>query len=104
MFGAAQIAIINNNAAGVGFNDPTPAAPIGGNPGTTVGEQRLNAFRHAAEIWGLSVPENLATAEWKVDAARFRTKGRNTPYEGRTLTGRVHMTLVDGRIVHRGGT
>ena len=40
------------NAAGVGFNDATPAAPVGGNPGTTRGQQRLNAFAHAASIWG----------------------------------------------------
>jgi dihydroorotase len=40
-------------------------------------------------------------AEWKVDATRFRTKGRNTPYNGMALTGRVHYTLVDGRVVHR---
>ena len=42
------------------------------------------------------------TAEWQVNAARFRTKGRNTPYQGMTLTGRVHYTVVNGRIVHRG--
>jgi dihydroorotase len=40
-------------------------------------------------------------AEWKVDAAKFRTKGRNTPYNGMTLTGRVHYTVVHGRVVHR---
>ena len=45
---AATIVIINGNAAGVGFNDPTPAAPVGGNTGTTLGEQRLIAFQHAA--------------------------------------------------------
>lgn len=49
--GPAQIIIVNINAAGVGFNDPTPAAPVGGNPGTTLGEQRLIAFQHAAAIW-----------------------------------------------------
>ena len=49
---AATIVIINNNAAGVGFNDPTPRAPVGGNPGTTLGEQRLAVFNHAAQIWG----------------------------------------------------
>jgi hypothetical protein len=49
---AATITIINANAAGIGFNDPTPATPVGGNPGTTVGAQRLNAFQHAADIWG----------------------------------------------------
>ena len=49
---AAQITILNTNAAGVGFNDPTAATPVGGNTGTTVGEQRLIAFQHAADIWG----------------------------------------------------
>lgn len=47
----ATIVIVNVNAAGVGFNDPTPAAPVGGNPGTTLGDQRLNAFQYAASIW-----------------------------------------------------
>lgn len=52
---AAQITIVNVNAPGVGFNDPTPAAPVGGNPGTTVGQQRLIAFQHAAAIWGAAL-------------------------------------------------
>ena len=47
----AQFVIVNINAAGVGFNDPTPAAPVGGNTGTTLGEQRLIAFSHAAGLW-----------------------------------------------------
>ncbi len=38
--------------------------------------------------------------EWKVEPSRFFTKGRNTPYAGRTLTGLVACTVVDGRIVH----
>lgn len=49
--GPAQIVIVNINAPGVGFNDPTPAAPVGGNPGTTLGQQRLFAFQRAAELW-----------------------------------------------------
>jgi len=53
--GAATIIINNINAAGVGFNDPTPAAPIGGNSGTTIGAQRLNAFTFAANIWGATL-------------------------------------------------
>ena len=35
--GPAQIVIVNINAPGVGFNDPTPRAPVGGNTGTTLG-------------------------------------------------------------------
>lgn len=46
-----RIIIFNNNAPGVGFNDPTPAAPVGGNTGVTRGEQRLNVFNRAAAIW-----------------------------------------------------
>ncbi len=51
-FAGAKITIVNNNAPGVGFNDPSPRAPIGGNPGTTLGQQRLNAFEFAANTWG----------------------------------------------------
>ena len=40
-------------------------------------------------------------SRWTVDPARFRSKGRNTPYAGRQLQGLVHLTLVDGRIIHR---
>ena len=56
---AATIAIVNGNAAGVGFNDPTPAAPVGGNPGITLGEQRLNAFQAAANIWGATLTSTV---------------------------------------------
>ncbi|MBK5258744.1 MAG: peptidase [Thermoanaerobaculia bacterium] len=51
--GAARFVIENKDVGtGKGFDDPTPAAPVGGNNGTTLGEQRLNVFRYAAEIWG----------------------------------------------------
>ncbi len=52
---AASIVINNTNTAGVGFNDPTPVTPVGGNPGTTLGEQRLFAFTYAANIWGATL-------------------------------------------------
>ncbi|WP_457355934.1 PA domain-containing protein [Roseateles sp. P5_D6] len=52
---AATIVIQNLNAAGEGFNDPTPAAPVGGNAGTTLGQQRLIAFQTAANIWGATL-------------------------------------------------
>ena len=57
--GPAQIVIVNINAPGVGFNDPTPAAPVGGNSGTTLGQQRLIAFEHAAQIWGARLDSNV---------------------------------------------
>jgi hypothetical protein len=53
---AATILIVNTDGAGEGFNDPTPVAPVGGNPGTTIGQQRLNVFQEAANIWGALLP------------------------------------------------
>ncbi|MEN1972760.1 PA domain-containing protein [Luteimonas sp. MJ204] len=49
---AATIIPVNMNAPGVGLNDPTPAVPVGGNPGKTVGEQRQIAYQFAADLWG----------------------------------------------------
>lgn len=47
----ATFVIVNQDGPGEGFNDTTPAAPVGGNPGTTVGQQRLNVFAKAGQIW-----------------------------------------------------
>jgi hypothetical protein len=48
----ANIVINNVDPPNVGFNDPTPALPVGGNIGVTVGEQRLIAYRYALDLWG----------------------------------------------------
>ncbi len=52
VFANAHLIIRNTNLAGVGFNDTTAAAPVGGNAGTTLGQQRLAVFQRAADIWG----------------------------------------------------
>ena len=52
---------------GAGFDDPTPVAPVGGNNGTTLGQQRLNAFIFAAGIWGATInsgPTITISANW----------------------------------------
>jgi hypothetical protein len=56
---AATIIIVNQNEPGIGFNDPTPVAPVGGNTGTTLGQQRLIAFQHAADIWGQTLTSTV---------------------------------------------
>jgi hypothetical protein len=53
---AATITIVNQDGLNEGFNDPTPAAPVGGNNGATIGQQRLNVFQEAADIWGALLP------------------------------------------------
>ncbi len=56
---AATAVVINNDGAGEGFNDPTAAAPVGGNSGTTIGAQRLIAFQRAADIWASRLRSNV---------------------------------------------
>jgi len=56
---AATITIVNLDGPGEGFNDPTPAAPVGGNPGTTIGAQRLYVFQYAANVWGAILPDPI---------------------------------------------
>lgn len=41
------------------------------------------------------------TRSWTVDPAKFRSKGRNTPYGGYDLQGQARCTVVGGRIVYR---
>ena len=49
---AAVITPVNQDGAGVGLNDPRAAAPVGGNPGTTVGQQRQIVYQFAADLLG----------------------------------------------------
>ena len=49
----AELVVVNLDAGtGAGLDDPTPRAPQGGNPGTTLGEQRQVAYAYAARMWG----------------------------------------------------
>lgn len=57
--GAATIVIQNGDPAGVGFNDATVVAPVGGNTGTTKGAQRLIAFQAAADKWGATLTSSV---------------------------------------------
>ncbi len=55
----ARVIILIGDDPGEGFNDPTPVAPIGGNTGTTLGEQRQMAFQYAASIWASKLDSNV---------------------------------------------
>lgn len=39
---------------------------------------------------------------WTVDSNDFKSKGRNTPFDGWCLTGKVVTTIVDGKVVYEG--
>ncbi len=38
-------------------------------------------------------------ARWTVDLARLRTKGKNTPFAGKEVTGRVMLTMASGTVI-----
>jgi hypothetical protein len=57
--GTGKVIIVNKDSAGIGFNDPTPATPVGGNTGTTRGQQRLNVFLAAAQTWQSNLDTNV---------------------------------------------
>lgn len=56
---AATVVVQSRDPEGVGFNDTTPVAPVGGNPGTTLGAQRMFVYQHVAAIWGAALQSNV---------------------------------------------
>src|ERR1043165_2302954 len=65
---AATIVIQSRDPAGVGFNDTTPVAPVGGNPGTTLGEQRMFIYRYVADVWEQALESDVTitvSAAWE---------------------------------------
>ena len=41
-----------------------------------------------------------AEKEYRIDTASFASKGKNTPFEGMHVYGKVLYTLVNGRVVY----
>ncbi len=56
---AARIVVHSVDPPGTGLEDPTPVAPVGRNPGTTLGEQRRIALEVAARLWGERIPSDV---------------------------------------------
>lgn len=49
--GQTKMVLINMNEPQVGLNDPAPVPRSGGNPGATLGQQRLIVYQYALDIW-----------------------------------------------------
>lgn len=62
----ATITLVGQDAPGLGLNDTRAAAPIGGNPGRTLGEQRTIAYQYAMDLWGALL---TSTPEIRVQAS-----------------------------------
>ena len=39
--------------------------------------------------------------EYVIDKNTFASKGRNTPFHGRTVRGKVKVTICDGKVVYK---
>jgi hypothetical protein len=57
--GALADATFVLRAHGAAFADLTPAVPVGGNAGTTLGEQRMIALQYAAERWEAALDSDV---------------------------------------------
>lgn len=65
---AATIVVTSRDPVGIGFNDPTVVAPVGGNPGTTLGEQRMYVYRQVANLWEAAIKSDVTinvSAGWE---------------------------------------
>lgn len=72
--GAVTILVHSTDGQKEGFNDPTKANPVGGNPGTTLGEQRRFVFQYAADVWGRRLGGDVSI----IVSASFDDLGGNT--------------------------
>lgn len=116
---AATIVITSRDAAGMGFNDPTPVAPIGGNLGVTLGQQRWNVYRFVADVWEKQLDSAVpitVSAGWEALACTTTTATlgsagalgywrnfdnaplRNTWYPRALANKLAGKTLTDGQI------
>jgi uncharacterized repeat protein (TIGR01451 family) len=59
VFATAKITIINGDSAGEGFNDTSAFTAVAGNNASTLGQARLNALQHAANLLGSIISSNI---------------------------------------------
>jgi dihydroorotase len=75
---------------------PTLVARMTSGPAAVLGLPAGTLAVGAAADVTLVDPER----RWRVEARTFKSKGRNTPFEGWDMTGRAVAVLVGGRLVH----
>lgn len=69
----------------------------------TIGPAKLLGLPHGSLSPGSAADVTLIDPDesWVVDAAEFRSRSSNTPFDGRTVTGRIIATFVDGELRHQ---
>ena len=81
-----------------------PELPLGALRRAALGAIRRASWACRAARWRSAVRGDVtvfADRAWTVDARLFRSKGKNTPFDGMTLPRRALATIVDGAVVVR---
>jgi hypothetical protein len=76
---ATTFNFVNLDTTGFGFNDTTVVVPVGGNSGTTRGQQRINVVLEACRIWGIYLHSNVT----------INVEGEFQDFGGDNVTGTV---------------
>lgn len=66
------------------------------NPAQVIGSDRGSLKEGSPADVVIFDPEKT----YQIDASQFASKGKNTPFDGRTVTGEVQMTIRDGEIIY----
>lgn len=66
------------------------------NPAQVIGSDRGSLEKGKPADIVIFDPEKT----YQIDASKFASKGKNTPFDGRTVTGEVKMTICDGKIIY----
>ena len=72
----ANIIIVPNDSPGTGLNDATMVMPVAGNPGSTLGAQRLYVMQKAADQWGAMLESSVpirVNAHWNMTTCNAST-------------------------------
>jgi hypothetical protein len=91
---AADIILVNLDGAAEGYNDTTVVAPVGGNPGTTRGQQRQFVAAYAAQLWG----SILQSQQPIYIAAQFNPLGPNVLGSAGSQT--VHANFTNAPVTN----
>ena len=90
-FGICNTVLVKQNQ----FNPGRLSQLMSANPARILGLQKgLLKPGYDADLTLIDCDE-----EWTVDSRMFCSKGKATPFEGKTLTGKVHVLFIDGRKV-----
>ena len=69
-----------------------------------ISEDERARFANICQSLAEGMPADITIADmdscYKIDKSKFVSKGRNTPFDGCEVFGRVFYTIVDGKVVY----